>query len=167
MVIYLQKLKEFLIQGEALPDIGYRISQQLDCNGICPSLYRIPTNNPFTVQSLSNVRDKLCQREFKSHTKNIFKMTKRLHFQMDFLPFKLCHNRRNHFWKQQLHWIGESNKSICNVKMEELFIQKYIRHTLLGRQGIRYYRWSTFGLKSIDHISSREKKILLSEIGQN
>ena len=49
MVIYLQKLKEFLIQGEAIPDIGYRISQQLDCTGICLSLYRIPTYNHITV----------------------------------------------------------------------------------------------------------------------
>ena len=49
MVIYLQKLKEFLIQGEAIPDIGYRISQQLDCTGICISLYKIPTYNHITV----------------------------------------------------------------------------------------------------------------------
>ena len=51
MVIYLQRLKEFLIWGEAFPDIGYRVSRQLDCNGICISLYRIPTYNHFTVQT--------------------------------------------------------------------------------------------------------------------
>ena len=49
MVIYLQRLKEFLIWGEAFPGIGYRISRQLECNGICISLYRIPTYNHFTV----------------------------------------------------------------------------------------------------------------------
>ena len=60
MVIYLQRLKEFLIQGEAIPDIGYRISHQLDCTSICISLYRIPTNNHITVQCTT---DKLGFRE--------------------------------------------------------------------------------------------------------
>ena len=59
MVIYLQRLKEFLIWGEAFPDIGYRISWQLDCNGICISLYRIPTYNHFTVHASARPRNLL------------------------------------------------------------------------------------------------------------
>ena len=59
MVIYLQSLREFLIWGEAFPDIGYRISRQLDCNGICISLYRIPTYNHFTVHASARPRNLL------------------------------------------------------------------------------------------------------------
>ena len=43
------------MQSEAIPDIGYRISQWLDCTGICLSLYRIPTYNHFTVYKWPNL----------------------------------------------------------------------------------------------------------------
>ena len=49
MAIYQQRLKEFLIQCEAITRIGYRISKQLDFTSICISLYRIPTYNHITV----------------------------------------------------------------------------------------------------------------------
>ena len=143
MVIYLQRLKEFLIWGEAFPDIGYRISRQLDCNGICISFYRIPTYNHTTVQNnlleLITVQF-LKQNAFLTCSWRIFRSNKkeqlRFKLEKDGIQKSTGKYRKRKIDRFIFHCHEDENlkkiqKSKCNVTIF-LFIQDF--HLIFNNQ---------------------------------